>query len=50
MIIDRYISWEIIRPFATGLGLLILIFIGFIRATTPMGEKLQVITAQAASD
>jgi hypothetical protein len=28
----------------------ILIFIGFIRATTPMGEKLQVITAQAASD
>lgn len=29
MIIDRYISWEIIRPFATGLGLLILIFIGF---------------------
>ena len=29
MIIDRHISWEIIKPFCTGLGLLILIFIGF---------------------
>jgi lipopolysaccharide export system permease protein len=29
LIIDRYISWEIIRPFCTGLGLLILVFIGF---------------------
>ena len=29
MIIDRYISWEIIRPFCTGLGLLILVFIGY---------------------
>lgn len=29
MIIDRHISWEILRPFVTGLGLLILIFIGF---------------------
>lgn len=29
MIIDRHISWEIIRPFCTGLGLLIMIFIGF---------------------
>lgn len=29
MIIDRHISWEIMRPFATGLGLLVLIFIGF---------------------
>lgn len=29
MIIDRHISWEIIRPFCTGLGLLVLIFIGF---------------------
>jgi lipopolysaccharide export system permease protein len=29
LIIDRHISWEIIRPFCTGLGLLILIFIGF---------------------
>ena len=29
MIIDRHISWEIMRPFCTGLGLLVLIFIGF---------------------
>lgn len=29
MIIDRYISWEIIRPFCTGLGLLVLVFIGY---------------------
>ncbi len=29
LIIDRYISWEIIRPFCTGLGLLILVFIGY---------------------
>ena len=29
MIIDRYISWEIIRPFVTGLGLLVLVFIGY---------------------
>ena len=29
MIIDRHISWEIMRPFATGLSLLVLIFIGF---------------------
>ena len=29
MILDRHISLEIIRPFCTGLGLLILIFIGF---------------------
>lgn len=29
MIIDRHISLEIIRPFVTGLGLLVLIFIGF---------------------
>lgn len=29
MIIDRHISWEIIRPFCAGLGLLVLIFIGF---------------------
>ena len=29
MIIDRHISWEIVRPFCTGLGLLVLIFIGF---------------------
>jgi lipopolysaccharide export system permease protein len=29
LIIDRYISWEIIRPFCTGLGLLILVFVGY---------------------
>ena len=29
LIIDRHISLEIIRPFVTGLGLLILIFVGF---------------------
>ncbi len=29
LIIDRHISWEILRPFCTGLGLLVLIFIGF---------------------
>jgi lipopolysaccharide export system permease protein len=29
LILDRHISWEIIRPFCTGLGLLVLIFIGF---------------------
>jgi lipopolysaccharide export system permease protein len=29
LIIDRHISWEIIRPFCTGLGLLVLIFIGY---------------------
>ena len=29
LIIDRHISWEIIRPFCMGLGLLILVFIGF---------------------
>jgi lipopolysaccharide export system permease protein len=29
VIIDRYISWEIIRPFTAGLSLLLLIFIGY---------------------
>ena len=29
MIIDRYLSREILRPFAVGLGLLVLVFIGF---------------------
>ena len=29
LIIDRYISFEIARPFITGLGLLVLIFIGY---------------------
>jgi lipopolysaccharide export system permease protein len=29
LIIDRHISWEILRPFCLGLGLLVLIFVGF---------------------
>lgn len=29
MIIDRYLSREILRPFAVGLGLLVLVFVGF---------------------
>jgi lipopolysaccharide export system permease protein len=29
LIIDRYISWEIARPFAAGLGLLTLVFVGY---------------------
>lgn len=29
MILDRYISWEIVRPFISGLSLLVLVFIGF---------------------
>ena len=29
MIIDRYISWEILRPFYGGVGMLILVFIGY---------------------
>ena len=33
MIIDRHISLEIIRPFTTGLGLLVLVFIGFSAAS-----------------
>ena len=29
LILDRYISWEIVRPFISGLGLLVLVFVGF---------------------
>ena len=29
MIIDRHISFEILRPFCMGLGLLVLVFVGF---------------------
>ena len=29
MIIDRYISWEILKPFFGGVGMLILVFIGY---------------------
>ena len=48
MIIDRHISWEIIRPFCTGLGLLILIFIGFSAArqlTMAAEGQLDMLTA-----
>lgn len=40
MIIDRYISWEIVRPFCTGLGLLILVFIGY-SASVQLGLAAQ---------
>jgi lipopolysaccharide export system permease protein len=29
LILDRHISWEILRPFCAGLGLLVMVFIGF---------------------
>lgn len=48
MIIDRHISWEIMRPFATGLGLLILVFIGFSAArqlSAAAEGQLQMLTA-----
>jgi lipopolysaccharide export system permease protein len=48
LIIDRHISWEIIRPFCTGLGLLILIFIGFSAArqlTLAAQGQLDMLTA-----
>lgn len=48
MIIDRHISWEIIRPFCTGLGLLVLIFIGFSAArqlSLAADGKLDMLTA-----
>jgi lipopolysaccharide export system permease protein len=48
LIIDRHISWEIIRPFCTGLGLLILIFIGFSAArqlSLAAEGKLDMLTA-----
>lgn len=48
MIIDRHISWEIVRPFFTGLGLLILIFIGFSAArqlSLAVEGKLDLLTA-----
>lgn len=40
MIIDRYLSGEILRPFCTGLGLLILVFVGYSAA-----EKLAAAAA-----
>jgi lipopolysaccharide export system permease protein len=48
LIIDRHISLEIIRPFATGLGLLVLVFIGFSAAkqlSAAADGQLQMLTA-----
>lgn len=48
LIIDRYISWEIIRPFCTGLGLLILVFVGYSSArqlTLAAEGQLDMLTA-----
>jgi lipopolysaccharide export system permease protein len=48
LIIDRHISWEILRPFCTGLGLLVLIFIGFSAArqlSLAADGKLDMLTA-----
>jgi lipopolysaccharide export system permease protein len=48
VIIDRHISWEILRPFCTGLGLLVLVFIGFSAArqlSLAADGKLDILTA-----
>lgn len=48
MIIDRYISSEIMRPFASGLGLLVLIFIGYsaaLQLQLAAQGKLDMVTA-----
>ncbi|MCB1704327.1 MAG: LPS export ABC transporter permease LptF [Halioglobus sp.] len=48
LIIDRHISWEILRPFITGLGLLVLVFIGFSAASQlslAAEGKLDMLTA-----
>lgn len=48
MIIDRYISWEILRPFGGGLGLLVLIFIGYSAArylSLAAEGQLEMVTA-----
>jgi lipopolysaccharide export system permease protein len=48
LIIDRHISWEILRPFTTGLGLLVLVFIGFSAAnqlSLAAEGKLDMLTA-----
>lgn len=48
LIIDRHISLEILRPFATGLGLLVLVFIGFSAANQlalAADGKLDMLTA-----
>ncbi len=48
MIIDRHLSFEILRPFTMGLGLLVLIFIGFSAAkhlTLAAEGQLDMLTA-----
>ncbi|MEM6579876.1 MAG: LPS export ABC transporter permease LptF [Pseudomonadota bacterium] len=48
MIIDRHISLEILRPFTMGLGLLVLVFIGYSAAkqlTAAAAGQLQMLTA-----
>lgn len=48
LIIDRHISYEILRPFCTGLGLLVLVFIGFSAASQlslAAEGKLDMLTA-----
>ena len=48
MIIDRHFSFEILRPFSLGLGLLVLIFIGFSAAqqlTLAAEGQLDILTA-----
>ena len=48
MIIDRHISLEILRPFAMGLGLLVLVFIGFSAAkqlSAAAAGQLEMLTA-----
>ena len=48
MIIDRHISFEILRPFAMGLGLLVLVFIGFSAAkqlSAAAAGQLEMLTA-----
>ena len=48
MIIDRHISLEILRPFAMGLGLLVLVFIGFSAAkqlAAAAAGQLEMLTA-----
>ncbi|MEM0955284.1 MAG: LPS export ABC transporter permease LptF [Pseudomonadota bacterium] len=48
MIIDRYISREILKPFASGLGLLVLVFIGYsaaLQLNLAAQGKLDMLTA-----
>ncbi len=48
LIVDRYISWEIMRPFGAGLGLLVLIFIGYSAArylSLAAAGQLEMLTA-----